>query len=258
MSQKFQITDRTILAEYSAAIGQQIPEWFRAFDFSEENGDLGYRTQASAVFSSNIEGNTLDLNSYMNHHLSKAKCRRSKEVKEIDDLVAGYQFAQKTDINQVASLKAHKILSASILTKSAQGRYRTGGVGVFSDKGLVYLAIEPEFVDSAMEEFWAGIGKLLTERLSELEAFYFAALLHLQFVHIHPFADGNGRMARLLEKWFLAATLGADVWKLPSEKYYRDHQAEYYRNINLGVNYYELDYSRSLPFLEMLPHCLVS
>lgn len=33
----------------------------------------------------------------------------------------------------------------------------------------------------------------------------FAALLHLNFVHVHPFADGNGRMARLLLNWALLA-----------------------------------------------------
>ncbi|WP_220392957.1 Fic family protein [Chitinophaga lutea] len=33
-------------------------------------------------------------------------------------------------------------------------------------------------------------------------------MIHLVFVKIHPRADGNGRSARLLEKWFLAVKLG--------------------------------------------------
>jgi Fic family protein len=88
--------------------------------------------------------------------------------------------------------------------------------------------------------------------LSKSQVFYFASLLHLVFAHIHPFRDGNGRAARLLEKWFLAEQLGNSFWKLSSEKYYKEHQKEYYNNINLGVNYYELDYGKCLPFLVML------
>jgi len=92
--------------------------------------------------------------------------------------------------------------------------------------------------------------------LSNSEIFYFASLIHLKFVHIHPFMDGNGRAARILEKWFLSEKLNPEMWKLTSEKYYKDNQIEYYRNINLGVNYYELNYDKCLPFLLMLINSL--
>ena len=36
-------------------------------------------------------------------------------------------------------------------------------------------------------------------------------------------------------------------WRLLSEKNYRIHQQEYYDYINLGVNFYVLDYSKALP-----------
>jgi Fic family protein len=72
-------------------------------------------------------------------------------------------------------------------------------------------------------------------------------------VHIHPFSDGNGRAARLLEKWFLAEKLGVKFWAISSEKYYKENQKDYYKNINLGVNFYELNYDKCIDFLEMLP-----
>jgi Fic family protein len=103
-----------------------------------------------------------------------------------------------------------------------------------------------------MRELFVDIRELLSRPLTATEIFYYASLIHLVFVHIHPFADGNGRTGRLLEKWFLATTLGPDLWKIASEEYYLAHRSEYYQNINLGVNYYELNYHLSLPFLSML------
>jgi Fic family protein len=121
---------------------------------------------------------------------------------------------------------------------------------------LVYLAIEPEFVSETMNELFSGIEELIFTELTIEEVFYFASLIHLKFVHIHPFRDGNGRVARILEKWFITSKLGDDFWKLSSEKYYKEHQSEYYKNLNLGVNYYELKYDKCLPFLVMLPNCM--
>ena len=150
-------------------------------------------------------------------------------------------------------LECHKIFSKTLIIKSQQGKYRNDQVGVFSPSGLVYLAIEPQFVNETMSEFFKDLKTLLNQDLSEPETFYFASLMHLIFAHIHPFRDGNGRAARLLEKWFLSVKLGSDFWKVSSEKYYKEHQMEYYSNINLGVNYYELNYAKCIPFLLMSP-----
>lgn len=107
-----------------------------------------------------------------------------------------------------------------------------------------------------MRELFEDIERLLEAQLGVEEVFYYASFIHLKFVHIHPFADGNGRCARLLEKWFLSEKLGSDFWKLSSESYYKEHRHTYYGNINLGVNYYELDYAKCIPFLLMLPECV--
>lgn len=125
-------------------------------------------------------------------------------------------------------------------------------IGVFNEKGLVYLALEPEFVSETMKRFFEEISKLLNSNLSLVEAFYYASFIHLKFLRIHPFSDGNGRSARLLEKWFLTSVLGNDLWKLASEKFYKENQQLYYKNIDLRVNYYEVDYKNCFPFLEML------
>jgi Fic family protein len=250
------IADKRYFSEYSQIIGQQIPELIKEFDFSEHAVGLDYLTKASAVYSSNIEGNSIDLNSFMNYQLSKEKFKAGKEVQEIEDLVEAYQFAQENFLTETNLLKLHGILSKTLLIKSKRGKYRTEPVGVFGKEGLVYLAVEPEFVEQEMTDFFADIQKLLNENLSEKEFFYFASLIHLRFVHIHPFRDGNGRTVRLLEKWFIAEKLGKQFWKIPSEKYYKENQAAYYNSISMGVNFYALNYDKCMNFLIMLPNCL--
>ena len=254
--QEIVITEKKYLADYHKLIGHKIDDLIQSHDFSDRNIELGYATQTSAIYSSNIEGNPLDLNSYMNYQLSKEKFKPTKEVEEIDNLVKAYEFAQSHPLNEMNFLKCHEIFSKTLLIISKRGKYRIEKVGVYDERGLVYLAIEPEFIEEKMKVFFNGIQSLLNEKLSNEETFYHASLLHLKFAHIHPFRDGNGRGARLLEKWFIAKKLGDQFWKIPSEKYYRDHRDDYYTNINSGVNYYELDYDRCLPFLTMLPQCL--
>ncbi|MDR2424338.1 MAG: Fic family protein [Prevotellaceae bacterium] len=250
------ITDKKYFSEYYQIIGQQIPELIRQFDFSEHTVSLEYLTKASAVYSSNIEGNSIDLNSFMNYQLSKKKFKAGKEVQEIEDLVEAYQFAQENSLTESNLLKSHGILSKTLLIKSKRGKYRIEPVGVFGKEGLVYLAIEPEFIKQEMANFFTDIQKLLNENFSEEEVFYFASLIHLRFVHIHPFRDGNGRTARLLEKWFIAAKLGKQFWKISSEKYYKEKQETYYSSISMGANFYILNYDKCMDFLTMLPNCL--
>lgn len=254
--QMIKITETKYFEEYHSLVGNKIDELIKSHDFSEQKIEFGYSTKSSAVYSSNIEGNTVDLNTYMNHKLAKQKFKPSKEIEEIDDLVNAYEYAQTNSLHETTFLKSHSIYSKTLLIKSKRGKYREEQVGVFGERGLAYLAVEPKYVKENMITFFSGINELLDNNLSNEQVFYYASLVHLVFVHIHPFMDGNGRGARLLEKWFISQKLGDKFWKLPSEKYYRDHKDDYYENINLGVNFYELDYDQCLPFLCMLPKCL--
>lgn len=250
------VTDKKYLDIYLQSIGGSVPHLIKNFDFSEDKGRFDYLTKVSAVYSSNIEGNSIDLNSYMNYELSKEKFKGNKEIEEIEDLIEAYVFAQKNKLTEKNLLRCHKIFSETLLIKSKRGKYRIEQVGVFGKSGIAYMAVEPEFVEKEMSAFFEDVGELISSDLKEEEVFYFASILHLRFAHIHPFRDGNGRAARLLEKWFLAEKLGHNFWKIPSEEYYKQNQARYYETISMGVNFHELNYDKCLVFLEMLPNCL--
>jgi Fic family protein len=71
-------------------------------------------------------------------------------------------------------------------------------------------------------------------------------------VKIHPFQDGNGRTARLIEKWFLLEKLGEKANAIQLEKNYYKNLSHYYNNIKkIGLEYEDLNYRNSLDFLLM-------
>lgn len=220
-----------------------------------KENNFNFLLNSSAVFSSNIEGNSIDLNSFLNLK-NDLKFTKPKEVKEIDNLIQAYSFAKENFLTEENFLNTHKIISEELLIESKRGKYREEPVGVYGQEGLIYVAIEPENVKNEMEVFFEEINDLIKKKLTINEIFYYASLIHLRFVHIHPFMDGNGRCARLLEKWFVSRFEKEKAWFIQSERYYCEHRAEYYKNINLGTNYYELNYNNCINFLLMLPNAL--
>jgi Fic family protein len=217
--------------------------------------DFKFYLANSAVHSSNIEGNTISFDTYLKASEFSLHLK-TKEIREIEDLISAYQFARENELTLDNILKAHEILTTSILVKKERGKIRKVKVGVRSDGRLIYLAVEPEFVKRELIKLLSDISVLLKTKLTTTEIFYYAAIIHLVFINIHPFVDGNGRATRLIEKWFLAKKLGDNSWFITSEKNYWDNRPTYYKNLQLGVNYYEVKYEMSIPFLTMLPDSL--
>ena len=211
----------------------------------------------SAVYSSMIEGNIIDFDTYLKFSSSNINTG-SKSFKEIEDLIAGYQFAKVNTLNLKNFLNVHKILSKTILgeDKKHQGKIRKVDVFIFNRGVKIYTGADKSIVKEQMEMFFEDIDFLLNSKLSIDEVFYFASFIHLRLAQIHPFGDGNGRSARLLEKWFLATKLGENAWFIQSERLYQKRLDSYYKNINLGDSYDKLDYDFCIPFLLELPMAL--
>lgn len=219
--------------------------------------DFVFYIQSSATYSSNIEGNSIDIDTYLKNKKFNIKSK-PKEMTEIDDLVAAYNFALSNPLNLKNFLASHKILNHHILSlRSQRGKLRNQQVGIFSGGKIEYMAVEADFVKAEMDKLFKDIEYLLAKPLTHNEIFYFAAYIHLIFEKIHPFMDGNGRAGRLLEKWFLASKLGEIVWAIKSEEFYAKNRPDYYKNIHLGFDYYSLQLDKMLPFLLMLPQSLI-
>lgn len=80
-----------------------------------------------------------------------------------------------------------------------------GWVGGPNPKLAVHVAAPPENVATLMDDLVAFVNR------ADLDPVTTAAVGHAQFETIHPFADGNGRIGRVLVGWILKTRLGIAV-----------------------------------------------
>ena len=254
-----EIIKNELLPEYLKAVPDGLQTAFDALHDAEiSTGNFSFYTSVASVFSSKIEGENIELDSYIKHKRDGIEFLPDYTQK-IDDLYNAYTFAGKNKLNRQNLAEVHKLLSKHIVAKAYQGKLRTQNMYISTDDGRIeYVAATPYEVPAEMEKFYTDVEKILTTPINLAEVFFFAAMIHLVFVKIHPWNDGNGRSARLLEKWFLSEKLGEKAWFIESEKnYYKNHQAYYYNLRLLGLEYAELDYTKALPLLLMLPNAVL-
>ncbi|MCO5268510.1 MAG: Fic family protein [Brumimicrobium sp.] len=209
----------------------------------------------SSIFSTMIEGSSIDLDNYL---FNKETNHQSKEMDQVDDLIKAYEFAKTHAFNFENVLKAHTILSAnSDISERYKGKIRDKEVSIRNWMGVsIYQGCLVKNLKQELDIFFDEINKIKKRKdLTYNEKFFYASMAHLAFVNIHPFADGNGRTSRLIEKWVLSGLIqDKNVWRIPSEVNYWIKREEYYKNLRKqGGSYDEINYKKSIDFLLMLP-----
>ena len=258
MNIELNIISSELLEQYTSTFNVLVKNDFKNLNDSDLSIDtFSFYTSVSAVFSSKIEGEQIELDSFIKHKRFGIEYLPDYTQK-IDDLYDAYLFAQKNQLNQKNIETAHSQITKHILKKSQQGKIRVNTMFVITKEGKIeYVAASPDKVESEMIKFYNDLALLLKADLSFEETLFYASMIHLVFVKIHPFNDGNGRTARLLEKWFMAQKLGNNAWFVQSEKNYYDNHQTYYNTIRcLGLDYEELNYKEATAFLQMLPNAI--
>jgi len=123
----------------------------------------------------------------------------------------------------------HKITVRGVRSEKAEpGNYRRIQNYVVNSrtKEVIYTPPAPLEVPHLMREFTEWINKA-----EDVSPVLVAGIAQFQFVHIHPFVDGNGRTARLLSTLILYKT-GYDFKRLFTiSEYYDKDRPSYYQAI---------------------------
>jgi Fic family protein len=146
-----------------------------------------------------IEGSTLTLREtalLLEKGITPAR-RPIEDVKETEKHKKVFYevLSFKKEINLSTLLHWHKQLFEET-KKDQAGKIRDHSVSISGSKYKPPYAIELELL---LTEFFDWYKK----RRAELHPVYLAALVHLKFVTIHPFGDGNGRISRLFMNYVL-------------------------------------------------------
>ncbi len=115
----------------------------------------------------------------------------AKNDAEAFDLMVAFVHA-KIPISQEIIQQIHEIVTRGILEES--GKYRTKNVRITGSKTTPpsYLKIV-----KLMEKYTSNIKKLKLHPIKK------TTFIHHEFVRIHPFLDGNGRVSRLITNLYL-------------------------------------------------------
>jgi Fic family protein len=127
-------------------------------------------------------------------------------------------------IDETVLRSMHFMLLEHDLTKSP-GRYRTSGVYVRDDRTETNVYEGPAF--EIVPDLMGALSESLTAPTQD-DPLVRAAMAHLNLVMIHPFRDGNGRMARALQTMVLAQDQVVEPTFSSIEEWLGSNTQEYY------------------------------
>ena len=186
-----------------------------------------------------IEGNTLNEDQVRDIIDGKTVVAPIKEIQEVKNAIATYNLYPTLNPYSVKDLlKAHGVMMQALIDDA--GRFRRGGVGVFSEQGLVHMAPPAERVPFLMDDLFAWLQSSKDHLLIR------SCVFHYEFEFIHPFIDGNGRTGRLWQSLILGR-LHPLFEHLPVENMVYANQQAYYDAITASTHA-----GQSGPFIDFM------
>jgi Fic family protein len=184
------------------------------------------KARVRSVYSSlAIEANSLSLNDVNNIIANKLVLGLPKDIQEVKNANQVYEHMKEYNFkNQADLIKAHTIFMYGF--DDDNGKYRNHGEGVKRNNKIIFKAPDSVLVPELMNELF----KYLNDN-QNIHPFIMAAIFHYYLVYIHPFSDGNGRLARF---WLnLILTTYNDKFNyIPLEEEIYLEQEKYYQAID--------------------------
>ncbi|MBR1711519.1 MAG: Fic family protein [Clostridia bacterium] len=172
-----------------------------------------------------IEANSLSLDEVKSVISGKIVIGPQKEIQEVKNAYQAYDMLGHFDPYSLENLKKlHGIMT--YLTVQESGVFRNHNEGVFNGDQCIFMAPPPQFVPYQMQSLFDW----MKESRVEVHPLILSSIFHYEFVFIHPFADGNGRMARLWQTALLSEWSPIFQY-LPLESRIHEFQEGYYEAI---------------------------
>lgn len=172
-----------------------------------------------------IEANSLSLGQVRDVINGKTVLGEQREIQEVKNAYAAYERLSEINPYSIKDLKQfHGIMTKYVVEES--GVFRRGEEGVFNGDQCIFMAPPARLVPELMNNLFDWMEK----EKNSVHPLILSSVFHYEFVFIHPFSDGNGRMARL---WHTAIL---SKWKpifeyIPIESQIAKFQDEYYNAI---------------------------
>jgi len=174
-----------------------------------------------------IEANSLSFEQVRDVIAGKMVIGNQKEIQEVNNAYNAYNMIKELNPYSINDLKkAHGVMT--YLTVLESGEFRKGNEGVFAGDTCIFMAPKPEMVSTLMDQLFCW----MFNNKDEVHPLILSSVFHYEFVFIHPFSDGNGRVARLWQNVILSK------WKeifeyVPIESLLKEYQNDYYEAISV-------------------------
>lgn len=195
----------------------------------------------SAYHGTHIEGNALQKDDAKDILEGRQVVGRPRDIQEVINyrkVIELIDDEAKKNIDKITELlikKLHRIITDKILETDQIGDYRSKQVIIrnSSTGEITFRPPPPLEVPFLMREFIYWLNK---DSKGELHPVLKAGIAHHELVRIHPFIDGNGRVARVLATLILLLG-GYDIRRFFSlEEYYDKDAVIYYHNLQKASN----------------------
>ena len=207
-------------------------------------------TVRAVHYGTHVEGNELNLEEVRRVMEGQEVVARERDVKEVINYRKVLDYLgqiKNTGYGEGILKQLHKLTVEGIVADDQVGSYRSVGV-VLRDvlNGDVVHRPRPGIeVPYQMEDFFAWLGGAAA---ADLHPVIKAGIVHYAVVHIHPFSEGNGRVARAMATLVLINE-GYDIRRLFSlEEYYDKNVASYYYALKSADNSPDHDLTPWLEF----------
>ncbi|MCX5777547.1 MAG: Fic family protein [Candidatus Firestonebacteria bacterium] len=215
-------------------------------------------TIRNAMGSSAIEGYVLSI-SEVKALASKERIEKQLNLTEraVFNYLSALRYinknADKKNVTDTDICKLHGIIGEGAVEHGSAGVYRNIQNYVVNGLGdKIYTPPSPNVVPDLMKEFT----KWINEESSLYLPVISSGIIHYHFVEIHPFVDGNGRVARALGTWELLRRKFDTLHIFAIDDIIYEHKKNYYFALNL-VQKEKGDLTRWLEFyLEIVAESL--